>query len=77
MRMTPPPSETRRSRVLARLASEIHGLLVDMGLAQQRTDEFVPQEDMVTRFMDAWGRVADKIEAQVIKQVEKGKEVSF
>lgn len=60
-------------KLLERLDREIHGFLVDMGIAQQRTDEFVDQEGMVKRFMDAWGKVADEIEKKVMKQVEAGK----
>jgi hypothetical protein len=74
-----PEGETARiiPRVYGRLDREIHGFLVDMGVAVQRTDEFVPQEGMVKRFMAAWGKVAEEIEKKVIKQVEAGKEVSF
>jgi len=56
-----------------RLDREIHGLLADLGILEQRTDEFVDQEDMVKRFMRAWVKVVEKIEQKVMKQVEAGK----
>ena len=61
-------------RTLAkRLDREIHGVLADLGILEQRTDEFVDQEGLVKRFIEAWGEVVDKIEKKVLKQVEKGK----
>ena len=56
-----------------RLDREIHGLLVDIGIAEQRTDEFVDQEDLVKRFIAAGVMVVEKIEEKVMKQVKKGK----
>ena len=56
-----------------RLDREIHGLLVDIGIAEQRTDEFVDQEDLVKRFIQAWVKVVEKIEKKIMKQVEAGK----
>ena len=55
-----------------RLDREIHGLLTAIGMLQQRTDEFVDQEELVKRFIAAWVKVVEKIEATVIKQVEAG-----
>ena len=59
--------------VYKRLDREIHGLLIDIGLMQKRTDEFVDQEELVKRFIEAWVKVVEKIEKKVIKQVEQGK----
>jgi len=56
-----------------RLDREIHGLLADLGILEQRMDEFVDQEDLVKRFMHAWVKVVEKIEQKVMKQVEAGK----
>jgi len=56
-----------------RLDREIHGLLADLGILEQRTDEFVDQEELVKRFIKAWNEVVAKIEKEVIKQIEKGK----
>ena len=56
-----------------RLDREIHGLLVDIGIAEQRTDEFVDQEDLVKRCIQAWVKVVEKIEKKVMEQVEAGK----
>jgi len=56
-----------------RLDREIYGLLVDIGILEQRTDEFVDQEDLVKRFISAWVKIVEKIEKKVLKQVEKGK----
>jgi len=56
-----------------RLEREVHGLLADLGLMQQRTDEFVDQEDIVKRFIQTWVKVVDKIEVKVIKQIEAWK----
>jgi len=56
-----------------RLDREIYGLLVDIGILEQRTDEFVDQEDLVKRFISAWVKVVEKIEKKVLKQVEAGK----
>lgn len=56
-----------------RLDREICGLLVDIGLLEQRTDKFVDQEDLVKRFIGAWNKVVEKIEKKVLEQVEAGK----
>ena len=67
---------TRNDGVVAlyeRLDREIHGLLVDLGLMEQRTDEFVDQERLVKRFTEAWVNVVEKIEEKVVKQIEAGK----
>ena len=56
-----------------RLDREIYGFLVDIGILEQRTDEFVDQEDLVKRFISAWVKVVEKIEKKVLKQVEAGK----
>lgn len=56
-----------------RLDREIHGLLADLGILEQRTDEFVDQEELVKSFIKAWNEVVAKIEKEVIKQIEKGK----
>jgi hypothetical protein len=64
-------------RIFERLEREIHGLMVDLGLDEQRRDEFLDQEGMVKRFMAAWEKAVEKIEEKVIKQIEAGKEVSF
>jgi len=40
---------------------------------EQRTDEFVDQDDIIDRFQDALGKVIDKVEKNVIAQVKKGK----
>jgi len=60
-------------KALGRLDREIHGLLTDLGIIEQRTDEFVDQEELVKRFMAAWREVVEKIEVKVIKQVKAGK----
>ena len=57
-----------------RLDREIHGLLADLGILEQRTDEFVDQEELVKRFIAAWVKVVDDIEEKVIKQVQAGKQ---
>ena len=59
--------------LVERLDREIFGLLVDLGIVEQRTDEFVDQEDLVKRFIKEWVKVVEKIEKKVMKQVEKGK----
>jgi len=59
--------------IYRRLEREIHGLLCDMGLATQRMDEFVDQEDLVKRFIGAWNAVVEKIEKNVMKQLAAGK----
>jgi len=56
-----------------RLDREIYGFLADMGIVEQRTDEFVDQENLVSRFIAAWEKVVEKIEKNVLKQVEAGK----
>ena len=56
-----------------KLDREIHGFLTDMGILEQRTDEFVDQEDIVERFHGALGEVIEKIEKDVVKQVKGGK----
>ena len=56
-----------------RIDFEIHGLLADLGIMEQRTDEFVDQDDIIDRFQDALGKVIDKVEKNVIAQVKKGK----
>jgi len=66
-------SRRRGDQVFNLLDREIHGLLVDLRLDKPRTDEFIPQEDMVKRFKARWGKVVDKIEAKVMKQIETGK----
>jgi len=66
-------SRRRGDQVLDLLDHEITGLLVDLRLEDPKTDEFIPPEDMVKRFMAAWGKVIDKIEKKVMKQVEAGK----
>ena len=63
--------------IYQRLDREIHGLLADLGLMQQRTDEFVDQEELVKRFIEAWVKVVDKVEEKVIKQIEAGKKVKI
>ena len=55
------------------LDREIYGFLVDMGILEQRTDEFVDQEKLVEQFVTDWRKVVEKIERKVIKQVEAGK----
>jgi hypothetical protein len=60
-------------RGLRLLDREIHGLLVDMGMLEQRMDEFVDQEALVERFLKAWVKIVEGIEKDVIKQVESGK----
>jgi hypothetical protein len=60
-------------RGLRLLDREIHGLLVDMGMLEQRMDEFVDQEALVERFLKAWVKIVEGIEKDVIKQVEGGK----
>jgi len=59
--------------IYQRLEREIHGLLADLGLMQQRTDEFVDQEELVQRFIKEWVKIIKKIEDKVVKQVEAGK----
>jgi hypothetical protein len=59
--------------VYERLEREIHGFLCDMGMAAQRTDEFIDQEELVKRFIVAWNAVVEKIKTDVMKQVEAGK----
>ncbi len=66
-----------RPIIFDRLEREIHGLMVDLGLDEQRRDEFLDQEGMVKRFMEKWAKVVEKIEEKVIGQIERGKEVSF
>ena len=61
------------TQIAQRLDREIHGLLVDLGILEQRTDGFVDQEKLVERFVTAWRKVVEKIERKVIKQVEAGK----
>ena len=56
-----------------RIDREIHGLLADIGIIEQRTDEFVSQDDLVKRFMRAWAKVVDTIEETVIAQIDRGK----
>jgi len=56
-----------------RLDREIYGLLADIGIVEQRRDEFVDQEELVKRFIRAWVKVVEKIEQKVMKQVEAGK----
>jgi len=56
-----------------RLDREIYGFLADLGIVEQRTDEFVDQEDLVKRFINDWVKVVEKIEKKVMKQVEAGK----
>jgi len=63
----------KETTVLDLLDHEITGLLVDLRLEDPKTDEFIPPEDMVKRFMAAWGKVIDKIEKKVMKQIETGK----
>jgi len=55
------------------LEREIHGVLADLGIMEQRTDEFVDQEDIVKRFHGALGAVLEAVEKDVIKQVKAGK----
>ena len=52
---------------------EIHGFLADLGIMEQRTDEFADQEDIEERFQDSLVKVIDKIEKNVLAQVKKGK----
>ena len=59
--------------LIQRLDREIYGLLADLGILEQRTDEFVDQEDLVKRFISAWVKVVEKIEQKVLKQIEAGK----
>ena len=56
-----------------RLERELHGLLADIGLLEQRTDEFTDQEPLVRRFLAAWRKVVDKMEREAIAQIEAGK----
>ena len=60
--------------IFQRLEREIHGFLVGMGKAKQRTNEFVDRGGMVERFVETWGKVADTIEKRVVKRIEAGKE---
>jgi polysaccharide pyruvyl transferase WcaK-like protein len=76
------PGQARRPAptgfaIYARLEREIHGLMVDLGLDEQRRDEFLDQEGMVKRFMEKWAKTAEKIQEKVLKQIEAGKEISF
>jgi hypothetical protein len=66
-------SRRRGDQVFNLLDREIHGLLVDLRLEDPKTDEFIPPEDMVKRFMAAWGKAVDVIEKKVVKQIEAGK----
>ena len=59
------------------LEREIDCILAFVGVIEQRTDEFVDQEDLVKRFMAAWSKAVDKIQEKVIEQVKKGKEVKI
>ena len=68
-----PRNDSSMTAIYQRLDREIHGLLADLGLMQQRTDEFVDQEELVKRFIEAWVKAVEKIEEKVVKQVEAGK----
>ena len=61
------------AKLIERLDHEIFGLLCDLGLAQQRTDEFMDQEELVERFLIAWRKVITELRKKVIRQIEKGK----
>lgn len=63
--------------VFERLEREIHGLLVDLRIDEQRRDECIDQEGMAKRFMARWKTAVEKIEETVLKQIEQGKELSF
>lgn len=63
--------------VYGRLEREIHGFLVDMRIEEPKRDEFIDQEGLVMRFIDAWAAAVEKIEAKVVRQVASGKEISF
>lgn len=63
--------------VYGMLETIIYGFLVDMRIEEPKRDEFIDQEGLVTRFIDAWAAVVEKIEGKVVKQVASGKEVSF
>ena len=56
-----------------RLDREIYGFLADLGILEQRTDEFVYQEELVKKFIKAWNKVVEKIEKKVLEQIKKGK----
>lgn len=59
--------------IFERLDREITGFLCDMGIMEQRTDEFIDQDKFVKKFMDKWTTALDKIEEKVMKQIDKGK----
>jgi len=71
--MDPSQEFVKMKKIVERLDREILGFLCDMGIMEQRTDEFIDQEKHVRKFLDKWRAALDKIEEKVMKQIDKGK----
>lgn len=55
------------------LERQVHNLLSDLGLIEQRMDEFVDQQAMVNEFLKRWNEVVFDIRDDVLRQIAVGK----